>query len=245
MGKNRKKLGTKDNCDTGGWEIVYSGFVLILLCFFVMLCAFSSVQEAKIFRFVRSFVEALSIFPGGLKFESGNAVLKVSEDIVEADSELASMFNDLQELTNELGISDRVQLDASDQELEMTLTDDVLFRLGVAEISPEGIILLRKIGELMDKSSLSLRVEGHTDNLPIHTEKYPSNWELSTARAVNVVRYLMKAYKIAPGRLTAAGYGEFQPLLPNDTPEHRAKNRRVKLVFLEKEEEEEEGGNEH
>jgi len=245
MGKKRRKLGTKKDSDTAGWEIVYSGFVLILLCFFVMLCAFSSVQEAKVFRFVRSFVEALSIFPGGLKFESGDAVLKVSGDMVEAERELTSMYSDLKELTDQMGISDRINLAASEKEVEMTLSDDVLFGLGVAEISPEGVILLRKIGEFMGKSSLSLRVEGHTDNLPIQTEKYPSNWELSTARAVNVVRYLMEAYKIAPERLTAAGYGEFRPLLPNDTPEHRAKNRRVKFVFLEKEEGEPKDGNEH
>ncbi|MDK2959817.1 MAG: chemotaxis protein MotB, partial [Bacillota bacterium] len=75
-------------------------------------------------------------------------------------------------------------------------------------------------------------VEGHTDNLPINTYRFPSNWELSTARATTVVRYLAEKHGIPPDRLSAAGYGEWRPVAPNDTPEHRAQNRRVDIVVL-------------
>ncbi len=82
--------------------------------------------------------------------------------------------------------------------------------------------------------SYSLRIEGHTDNSPIRTSRYPSNWELSTSRAVNVVRYLLDKRVIAADRLLAAGFGEYKPIFPNDTLENRARNRRVELLFFQK-----------
>ena len=77
-----------------------------------------------------------------------------------------------------------------------------------------------------------MRVEGHTDNLPINTPRFPSNWELSTARATSVIRYLIEEENLDPERLSAAGYGEYRPIDANDTPEGRARNRRVDLVIL-------------
>ena len=91
---------------------------------------------------------------------------------------------------------------------------------------------MQSIGEILKQYDRSIRVEGHTDNVPMNTFLYPSNWELSTARAVNVVKFLIEEVGISPVRLSAAGYGEYHPIADNDTAENRQKNRRVDVVIL-------------
>ncbi|MEJ2101338.1 MAG: OmpA family protein [Desulfobacterales bacterium] len=116
----------------------------------------------------------------------------------------------------------------------MRLSEHALFDQGAADISVDALPLLDKIGAVISKTEYLIRIEGHTDNLPIHTELFPSNWELSTARAVNVLRYFIKNHNIDPRRLAAEGFGEFHPLVANDSPENRAKNRRVEIIFINK-----------
>ena len=87
---------------------------------------------------------------------------------------------------------------------------------------------------MIQKTSNHVRVEGHTDNVPINTKRFPSNWELSTSRAVNVIKYFIRQRKVKPQRLSAVGYGESKPVFSNDTPENRARNRRVEIVIVTK-----------
>jgi chemotaxis protein MotB len=116
----------------------------------------------------------------------------------------------------------------------MRLSEHTLFDVGIASLSPESVSLLQKIGAVISKTSYRVQIEGHTDNLPINSEKFPSNWELSTARAVNVLRYFIDVHGISPHRLFAVGFGEYQPLVPNASPAQRAKNRRVEIIFIAK-----------
>jgi chemotaxis protein MotB len=227
---NRKKGG--DGSAGGGWEIVYSGFVLILLCFFIMLSSFSTMEEAKIMRFVKSFVDAVGIIPGGVKFEPGTTVLPKSPDIVGSDDKLAQLFSELAELDERLQNEKDITLAYTTKGLVMRLSDRALFDLGVATISPQAIPLLKKVGDIIARPNFKVRIEGHTDNLPIKTSQFPSNWELSTARAVNVLRCFLETGQISSRRLSAVGFGEFQPIVPNDSIEHRAQNRRVEIIFL-------------
>ncbi len=185
-------------------------------------------------RFVKSFSTAISILPGGLDFESGEYVLFPLPDIVDTDSELANIFKDLKKLTGNFGLEGDINLFFSRKGLVMRLSDTIMFNLGAAEILPEAIPLLKKIAFIIFKTSCAVCIEGHTDNLPIHTRKFPSNWELSTARAVNVLRYFTEKEKVPIQRISAVGFGEFQPIFANDKPEHRAKNRRVEIVFVRK-----------
>jgi chemotaxis protein MotB len=234
MGASKKK-GKKQNSEGsagGGWEVVYSGFVLILLCFFIMLSSFSSMEEAKIMRFVKSFIDAVGILPGGLKFDPGSTVLPGSADMVDSDDQLAQIFAELEELSGRLKKENDITLAYSSKGLVMRLTDRALFEVGVAAISPQALPLLKKVGETISRTDFEVRIEGHSDDLPIKTAQFPSNWELSTARAVNVLRYFIETGTISSQRLSAAGFGEFQPLVPNDSIEHRAQNRRVEIIFL-------------
>jgi chemotaxis protein MotB len=120
--------------------------------------------------------------------------------------------------------------------LSVNMVDKILFNSGEAAVKPEGEKVLLQVGSaLKNIQDKAIRVEGHTDNVPIAgglRERFPSNWELSTARATAVVRYLQDKSGIAPDHLIAAGYGEFRPIAPNTTPEGRAQNRRIEIVLV-------------
>ena len=236
MRKKNRRSGAKKSDDSAGgrWEIVYSGFVLILLCFFIMLSSFSSMEEAKVIQFVKSFVTAVSILPGGVKMESGLAVVPDSPELIDSKSDLAKLFQTLDELAYKFNLENEINLANTREGLVMRLSEHTLFGLGSADIAAEAFPLLQKVGAVISKTAYLIRIEGHTDNLPIHTERYPSNWELSTARAVNVLRYFIKNHNVDPGRLAAEGFSEFHPVVANDTAENREKNRRVEIIFIKK-----------
>jgi chemotaxis protein MotB len=119
--------------------------------------------------------------------------------------------------------------------LTVDVLDKILFNSGQAEVKPEGLAVLKRVVEiLMTVTDKVIRIEGHTDNIPIAgalAKRYPTNWELSAARALNVTRYLEKE-GIDPSILSAAAFGEYQPVAENDTPEGRAKNRRIAIILL-------------
>lgn len=120
--------------------------------------------------------------------------------------------------------------------LTVNLVDRILFDSGKAEIKNDGKSVLDKVGSILNTvKDKNIRIEGHTDNKPISGEllaKYPSNWELSTARATAVARYLQDRAKVDPARLLATGYGEYRPVASNDTPESRGLNRRIEIVLV-------------
>ena len=237
MNRKNRKAGSNhsDNSPGNGWEIIYSGFVLILLSFFIMLSSFSTMEAAKVMQFVKSFVKAVSVLPSGNKFDSGTIALTGKVDMVDIRNELAIIFNNLEELAQQFHLQDEISLAFFGEGLIMRLSEHALFNLGAADISVDALPLLKKIGAVISKTDYLIRIEGHTDNLPIQTALFPSNWELSTARAVNVLRYFIKNHNIDPQRLAAEGFGEFHPLVANDSPENRAKNRRVEIIFINKE----------
>lgn len=226
-----KKKGKDSRSGTSrGWEVVFTGFVLILLCFFIMLCSFSTMEQSKISRFVKSFNLAVNIFSGGLKLEKGEIILPESNDIVEAQSELADIFRDVAAVARQFGVLASIDLLIEEQRLVMRLSEAVLFEKGSAEIMPGSLVLLQEIGIVLSKSSLQISIEGHTDDLPIHTKRYPSNWELSTARAVTVLRFFVGQCGVSPAQISAIGFGQYRPLVPNSNKANRAKNRRVEII---------------
>jgi chemotaxis protein MotB len=231
--KNRKyNSKNSEGSSSPGWEVIYTGFILIFLCFFIMLSAFSTIEQAKVMQFVRSFANAVSILPWGAKFESGLSVLPESPDMVENKADLAKVFEELESLSARLDFEGEVNLAFTKEGLVMRLSEKALFDSGVAAVSPEAYPLLGKIGAIIAKTAYFIRIEGHTDNLPIHTQVFPSNWELSTARAVNVLRYFIETHKIDPQRLAAVGFAEYQPLTSNNMQPNQSKNRRVEIIFI-------------
>ena len=131
-----------------------------------------------------------------------------------------------------------VEINRLKDQLSVRVLDRILFRSGSSAILPAGEAVLAKLAPTLAKGSEYIRVEGHTDNVPIGEalrDTYASNWELSTARAASVVRYLQQRGKIGPERLEAVGFGEYRPVDSNDKPDTRQRNRRVEIVLTAKE----------
>lgn len=189
---------------------------------------------------------------GGRLDAAGSSLERLKGKNVELGSELASMQSRLAELRAQQAailareekqralLDDfRTMIEAGDLEVEveggrvlLVLPNDVLFDNGKADVKGGGKRVLHDVAsKLTAKKNLELQVGGHTDTSPIHTDRFPSNWELSTARAVEVVR-LLEADGLDPKRLSAAGYGEHRPAASNDEPEGRAKNRRIEIALV-------------
>lgn len=130
------------------------------------------------------------------------------------------------------GAQNKVSMGITSRGLVVSLKEAGFFDSGSAAIKPAGYQLLNTIIEAMTQYSNPLRVEGHTDNVPISSSQFPSNWELSAARATNVLRYILKTYEVEPATISATGYAEYRPVSENSTSEGRAKNRRVDIVLL-------------
>ena len=130
----------------------------------------------------------------------------------------------------------QVQITQMADKLKVSIVDKILFASGESEISPEGLKVLKRVGDILKKSADKIvRVEGHTDNIPIKgrlQKKFPTNWELSTARATNVVRFLQDEVGMVPERLESVGMGEYHPVSENETKEGRAQNRRIEIMLL-------------
>jgi chemotaxis protein MotB len=116
--------------------------------------------------------------------------------------------------------------------ITVSITDTMLFQPGQAVVLSEARGMLVSVAAILRDFQHQIRIEGHTDNIPIHTKEFPTNWELSAARALNITRLLTEGGYLPPERLAASGYGEFHPVASNDTADGRAQNRRVELVGL-------------
>jgi chemotaxis protein MotB len=226
-------LGSNDpvaQAPSGGWQLIYTGFVLIMLSFFIMLTSFASLQKAKVTRFAHAFSSAVRVFQGGKSLENGDTANEADINLVAAEDQVARLFERVSSLSERQQLNG-VGIERSRRGVVMTLSDTMLFDSGSAELSQIAYPLLEKIGGIIAGVSVPVEIEGHTDNMPIRTGRFPSNWELSTARAINVLRFFIDRNRADARRISAAGRSEYQPLCTNDTAENRARNRRVEIIF--------------
>ncbi len=213
-----------------GWQTVYAGFVMIMLSFFILLTSFSSLAPSKISRFVSSFSQAVSVLEGGKRLEEGKTIQTAEPKVLPQEQITAQLFEQVRQTSHDVGL-DQVVLQRTPKGVVLTLTDTLLFDSGRARFSSAAYPRLEKIGRLIQRIPVPVEIQGHTDNQPIRTAEFPSNWELSTARSISVLRYLIENPEIAPQRLSAVGFAQFQPVVANDSPAHRSMNRRVDFVF--------------
>ena len=164
---------------------------------------------------------------------------ELAEKIAEKEKELVALHSTQDELVAELKneIADKtVQVERIRDQLRVDLVDEVLFDSGEATLKPAGIAVFGKIGAVLAKATdRRIEVQGHTDNVPITgalAKRFATNWELSAARATNVVRFLQDQAKLDPTRLCASGYAEFRPKGPNDTAAGRRQNRRIEILLI-------------
>ncbi|MDR3122070.1 MAG: flagellar motor protein MotB [Clostridiales bacterium] len=156
---------------------------------------------------------------------------KIQNEIREARQQKLNNFKkDIKEEIDRLGIGGYVAIVEEEEQLVLRLNSQILFDSGSARLRPEGRNVMLGLGESFKDLDHLIEVQGHTDTVPIHTSQFPSNWELSTQRATNVVRILQDECGVAPAQLRSTGFGEYQPIGDNTTPEGRQSNRRIDIV---------------
>lgn len=222
------------------WLVSYADFITLLFAFFVVMYSISSVNEGK-FRTVSDSIKAALnpvVSPSSIlkPFTIGeNRALSLKPTIEEAKEPAVRRLRQIiRSLKNETHL-EIVQLkELTNGDIVLMLPDTVLFRAGEATLRSEARPFIQAIGEVLMELDRHVRVEGHTDNVPIATMQFPSNWELSATRAVAVVRSLSEQYGVPSENLSAVGYADSRPRTDNLIPEHRAQNRRVEIVVLER-----------
>ncbi len=231
------------------WLVSYADFITLLFAFFVVLYAFARADEKKqsqVPEAIDSAFKALGVFPDySFKARKSGAAsgkdAAAAADLVMTEQALTPSVvgDDLNRIRRDL--EQRLQPQVAQHTIVIKMGRDGLvislreagfFNSGSALPRPEAIPALRRIATSLQGSPYDLRVEGHTDNIPIHTAQFASNWELSSARASSIARLLLAIGAMPAQRLSAAGYAEFHPVDTNDTAQGRANNRRVDLIVL-------------
>lgn len=224
------------------WLVSYADFVTLLLAFFVTMYALTRLDTEKLGVAQQSINRALSApaFLGGFPVESGldKSASGLSGDLVGAtlvrtppSSEIEEVTKTVREELKEKIDKGEVNLLHTGKGLVLRLPEFLFFDSGQATVRPEARPLLDKLAGILKLIPNHIVIEGHTDNRPIHTPQFPSNWELSTARAAALVRYFVEEHHLDPERFGAAGYGEYHPVADNGEDKGRQANRRVELII--------------
>lgn len=257
----RRRQRSRAHANHERWLVSYADFITLLFAFFVVLYASSQVDQRKVGKLalaIQVAFQELGVFPASttqipldvndpMPFSTVQAIQNV-ERTAELGSVASSPTGSL------AGASDETDLATLQSELEQALHGEIarhqvslrreadglvvslrefgFFDSGSAAIKPESLPALDRIASILAIRTCRLRIEGHTDNVPIHTAQIASNWELSTDRATELVRLLIVGHRFAPERLSAAGYAEYHPIASNLTAQGRAQNRRVDIVIL-------------
>jgi chemotaxis protein MotB len=224
------------------WLVSYADFITLLFAFFVVMYSISSVNEGR-YRTVSESIKAalnpLSNHSGENRIINVGEAKSVQKGRNPSDAKLAVLRRVSQQIQaiSDQPMKDLVALITVVQKINgdivITIPDRLLFNSGEATIRAEALPFLKGLGGVILELNRHARVEGHTDNVPIRTAQFPSNWELSAARAVMVVRILSELYEVPADHLAAVGYADTRSITKNLDVEQRAKNRRVEIVILE------------
>ena len=226
------------------WMASFADLQQLLLVFFILLFSMSSVDENKFITAMSSIQNALNSKGLGLTdlgvkpdtelidLDSLTAIGELKNNQVTEELLEAQKFLDENELEGK-PLSEYVEASQSEEGVILTIKDVMLFDSGSAEIKSSSESLLEKLSPLLKEKSRDIRIEGHTDNVPLKSSsKYRDNWELSTARATKVASYIIDNGIIEPKKISVSGYSEYKPIAENDNAENKAKNRRVDVVLL-------------
>ncbi len=237
------------------WLVSYADFITLLFAFFVVLYSTSQMDNKKLVQFsaaIHGAFQELGVFSGSaessaLRVEAAppgtvQPMLDPRQIAGVVNGDQAGMGGngvDVEQLKRELeeALGDQIkrheiEMHVTPEGLVVSLREVGFFASGNAELLQDGQVPLGRIAHILNAKGFQIRVEGHTDNVPIHTPQFKSNWELSTARATEVVALLIERYGLDPMQVSAAGYSQYRPVASNETEEGRKINRRVDLVVV-------------
>lgn len=245
----KRKKKHEDHVDES-WLIPYADILTLLLALFIVLFAASEVDSKKFKAISDSFNTELQ---GGTGVLDQQAAIEITEDTsstakldetipIEESEKVMSAYEDHKELQDlqekieeyitEKGLSPRLQTELTIKGLVLKIKEGVLYQSGSADINEESKVIAVEISNLLvTDPPRNILIDGHTDNIPAVSEEFPSNWELSSARAINFMKILLENKKLDAKKFSATAYGEFQPVTSNDTEAGRAENRRVEVLI--------------
>lgn len=248
------RLKKKDSGGRSGsppWMATFADMMQLLLTFFVLLYSMSNVDVEKFASVTSSIQMQFMNYNGGassiIEGYEGTQVLPIQEATIVTDEpiveeispEVIEMYEKIGSFLIDNELEAEVSVRMNSEGVFVDIKEAILFDSGSARLKDSGLEVLNQLEGLINDFNNDIVIEGHTDNIPITSTMYPTNWELSTSRAVSVVRFLSEVEGVDPSRLSARGYGEHSPIAPNDTQENRALNRRVNMFIVF----DEEGGN--
>lgn len=241
-----KKKKHEEHVNHERWLVSYADFITLLFAFFVTMYASSREDGTKMGYVLDSIHKAFGVIQLTEKGGGGNSVMENAKGgdkpsiVTDMGSyEEKTMQETAEEIKQELekgqggtGAEKAVNVTANERGLVISIADKVFFDPGQASLREEVKPVLDKVAQTLLKVPNHIRIEGHTDNIPINTLQFPSNWELSSARATSIIRHFLFKYPFDPKKLSAAGYGEYRPIASNSTQEGRLRNRRVDIVII-------------
>jgi len=242
MSRKQQNSGEEKAKNTGAWMVTFSDLIMLLLTFFVLLLTMSSLDQ----KALKELISHLQDSTGVLEF-SGLGEISSMTNIIEkyntSDSKIVISHDKLTELSGlDLIKSKNLKDKLKDIDALINITDDdrgivfsfhenIFFKPGTTSIDRANVSVLESISEAIVGSPNDILIMGHTDNTPIKSRRYPSNWELSNYRGLAVLNYFLKEAKLDPQRFAVGGYGFSRPLKPNDSVDNMSTNRRVEIIF--------------
>jgi chemotaxis protein MotB len=209
----------EDSGDDNGknrWLITYADVITLLLGFFILMLAISDINPVKVEEVNKSTSKNF----GTTGVDKQVEILSIQE-----------LIDEVNRIIKKEKLENQVEVKATNRGVVVSGKGSTFFHSGEAEVLPQAHMLLTKLGNQINKEPYDVAIEGHTDNVPIRSSNFPSNWELSSARASNIVRYLIST-GVKSTKLRAVGFADTVPKFPNDSETNRAKNRRIEIVFL-------------
>jgi len=212
------------------WLLTYADMITLLLALFIILFSISTINKVKLQRLVHDLGGGFNSTDAINNPPNGQTVSATKDDLQAMQAQLQSY---IQQNKIQSQVQTKITKDGKKRELVISLLSDrPVYDSGSADLKDPTKKILDQVYLQLKSRQNQVRVEGNTDNVPISNAQFPSNWELSSARATGVARYLVEDKGLSPLRISALGYGQYRPKFPNDTEEHRAGNRRVDVVIL-------------
>lgn len=232
------------------WMVTFTDLVTLILVFFILLFSMSQIDVVKFRAIADSFKDRqiLDFYPSIIPFNEPPSDQSIDPETtndkgqdggeknnggMEAEHSLGWLLGEVEAFLDENELEDIVIITRNERGIVLVLPEKVLFPTAEATILPTAYPFLDKVGELLSGMPNMVKIEGHTDNRPINNFRYPSNWELSSARASSVIRYFIDQHNLDSNRFIAVGYGETRPIVANDNAENWQKNRRVEILIAE------------
>lgn len=240
---SRRKKEKKEGGGSPGWMTTFSDLMSLLLTFFILLYSMSNIDAQKFKDMSLSLQGVLSGlgYTQVLEGESSEMEIPLENEtpLDESDIDSSAIMQEIQEVYKKVldyvekeGLDADVTVNYNKRGIFVDIKEAILFDSGSSKIKPSGLLVLKKIEGILQEFENEIVIEGHTDNVPMKSALYPSNWELSMGRSIAVLRYLSETGKIPPNRLSSVAYGEYKPIVPNTNDKNRAINRRVNILII-------------